>query len=58
MAADEKLATVGRRRRKTMLKFHWAGIEFLLQTRGQSAIASELLLETGRQLIFLGESRW
>jgi len=40
-----------------MLEFDRAGIEFLLQTRRQSAIADELLLQTRRQLIFLGESR-
>jgi len=56
VAADKKLTAVGRGRGQAVFEFLRARIKLFLQTRRERSVAHELLFETWRQMIFLGES--
>jgi len=55
VAADEHVRAVRRGWRQTPFQFLGAGVHTLLQTRGKRAAYDQLLFQTGRKLVPLGE---
>ncbi len=56
MSSNDDVSPIRWRRRQSPFKVRWARLNFLLQTRRKGSAADELLFQTGRQLIPLGQS--